>query len=59
MGLYWVPTGALGIVLLLAVAVVSAAHVRRLLQTAARARSRTVAAVTPLRSEMQAIKARR
>ncbi|WP_181783254.1 hypothetical protein [Pseudonocardia pini] len=61
MGFYWIPllVGALGVVLLLAVAVVSVSHLRRLLHTVARARSRTSAAAVPLQGELRALKARR
>ena len=61
MGFYWVPVllGALGIVLLLAVAVVCLAHVRRFVHTAQRERRRTELAVVPLRSAAAGLRARR
>jgi hypothetical protein len=61
MGLYWVPIllGAAGIVLLLAVAVVCLAHVRRFVHAAQRERRRTEQAVVPLRSAAAELRARR
>jgi hypothetical protein len=53
MGGYWVPVllGAFGIVLLLAVAVISAAHLRRLQRVVADAQRATAAATAPLALE--------
>lgn len=61
MGLYWVPVllGAAGIVLLLAVAVVCLAHVRRFVHAARQERRRTEQAVLPLRSAAAELRARR
>ena len=61
MGLYWVPVllGATGIVLLLAVAVVCLAHVRRFVHAARQERRRTEQAVLPLRSAAADLRARR
>jgi NO-binding membrane sensor protein with MHYT domain len=61
MGFYWITAlvGALGVVLLLAVAVVALSHVRRLRHTMGRARARTSAAALPLRDRVAEIKARR
>jgi membrane protein implicated in regulation of membrane protease activity len=61
MGLYWLPIllGALGIVLLLAVAVVCLAHVRRFLHTVQRERRRTEQAVVPLRNAAAELRTRR
>ena len=61
MGFYWVPVlvAALGVVLLLAVAVVTVAHVRRLTHTVDRVRTRTSATAQPLTLQAARLKARR
>ncbi|GAA1832076.1 hypothetical protein GCM10009836_07680 [Pseudonocardia ailaonensis] len=61
MGGYWVPVllGALGIVALLAVAVISAAHVRRLQRVMGRAQRGTAAATVPLQVAAARLRSRR
>ncbi|MCE0762207.1 hypothetical protein LWC35_04655 [Pseudonocardia kujensis] len=61
MGLYWVPVllGAAGIVLLLAVAVVCLAHVRRFVHAARQERRRAGEAVVPLQVAAAELRARR
>ncbi|MCE3552044.1 hypothetical protein LWC33_11305 [Pseudonocardia sp. RS11V-5] len=61
MGLYWVPVllGAAGIVLLLAVAVVCLAHVRRFVHAAQHERRRAGESVVPLRAAAAELRARR
>ncbi|GAA4538206.1 hypothetical protein [Pseudonocardia xishanensis] len=61
MGFYWVPVliGALGVVLLLAAAVVTVSHVRRLTHTMERSRARTSMVVRPLTQQAARLRTRR
>jgi len=61
MGFYWIPVlvGALGVVLLLAVAVVAVSHLRRFTQTLDRARTRTSVAIRPLTTQATLLRERR